>query len=88
MSGRFGAVVALLMASVLATPVDASSAVVLAALAIAVAAVVVLSSHGAVSVPTAFALQPGTADESPNFLAARVTDPQHHPLRPRAPGLV
>jgi hypothetical protein len=83
-----GGVVALLLPSMTATTVDASSAVVVAALALAVAAVVLLSAHGTASLPRAVALQPGTADELPSFLAGRVTDPLHHPLRPRAPGLV
>jgi len=83
-----GGAVALLMPSVLTTTLEAPSAMVLAALAAAVAAVVVLSTWGATSVPWALALQPRTADEVPSVIAGRVTDPLHHPLRPRAPGLV
>ena len=82
-----GGAVALLMPSVLATTVDAPAAVVLTALAVAVAAVVALSSHCATSVPRVLALQGGPVYEVPSVLAGRVTDPLHHPLRPRAPGL-
>lgn len=83
-----GSAAAQLMPSVSATTVDAPSmSVLLAAVAFAAAAVVVLRSHAATSVPKALALQPGTADEAPSFRAGRVTDPLHCPLRPRAPGL-
>ena len=82
-----GGALAQVMPSLLVTTVDAPSAVVLATLALALAAVVVLSSHRATFVPGALARQPGTADDTPPFLARRVTDPLHHPIRPRAPGL-
>ena len=84
-----GGAMAQLMPSVLAGTVDAQSvSVLLAAVAFAAAAVVVLRSHAASSVPRALAVHPGTtADEAPSFRAGRVTDPLHCPLRPRAPGL-
>ncbi len=82
-----GGAFALLMPSLLATTMDAP-AVVLAALALALAAVVGLSSHIATPVPRSTAPPPHAADEVTPFLAGRVTDPLHHPLRPRAPGLV
>jgi hypothetical protein len=81
-----GAVLAGLMLSVLAT--DAPSAAVLAALTLAVAVVAIFGGHG-----TGYALilcpVPARAhSDVPSFTAGRVTDPLHHPLRPRAPGLV
>lgn len=85
---KVGGAVALLVPSLFATTLDAPSAVVLAAVAAAVAAVVGLNSHVATPVASALAPQPRTADEAPAFLPGRVTDPLHHPLRPRAPGLV
>lgn len=82
-----GGTAALLMPSLFATTVDAPSAVVLAALVMALAAAVCVNSHVATLAATALAPVPRTADEVPSFLAGRVTDPIHHPLRPRAPGL-
>ena len=83
-----GGAFALLMPALLATTMDAPSVALMAAVAVALAAVVGLSSLIATSVPRAMAPPPHAADEAPSFLAARVTDPLHHPLRPRAPGLV
>jgi hypothetical protein len=84
-----GGPVAVLMPSLFATTVDASSAGVLAAIAVAaVAAVAGRHSLVATSPSRALAPQSRATDEAPSFLAARVTDPLHHPLRPRAPGLV
>ncbi len=83
-----GGAVALLIPALLATTMDTPSAAVLVAVALAVAAVVALNSQVATSVPGALAPQSRAADEAPPVLAGRVTDPSHHPLRPRAPGLV
>jgi hypothetical protein len=84
----FSGAVALLTPS-LGTTVDAPSTAVLVAVAVAVAAAVVLSSHLATSVlPGVLAQQLRTTDEAPTVRPGRVTDPRHHPLRPRAPGLV
>jgi hypothetical protein len=78
---------ALLMPSLSATT-DAPSAVVLAAVAVAaVAALVGRNAVVATSVPRAVGSPSRTTDDAPSFLAARVTDPLHHPRRPRAPGL-
>ena len=81
-----GSAVALLMPSLFGMTGDAPSAVLLTALALAVAAVVALNKHVATVVATALP-QPRTTNDAPSFLAGRVTDPVHHPLRPRAPGL-
>jgi hypothetical protein len=80
-----GAAVAVLVPSLSAA--ESPSAVVLVAVAAAVAAVVVPGRHVAASAPVA-ARQLSAADEARPFLAGRVTDPLHHPLRPRAPGVV
>jgi hypothetical protein len=82
-----GSAVALLMPSLLATTVDTSSAVVLAALLMAVATAVGLNNRVATLLARALAPPPRTADQVPALLAGRVADPVHHPLRPRAPGL-
>jgi hypothetical protein len=80
--------VALLMPS-LGTAVDAPSMAMLVAVTVAVAAAVVLSSHLATSVqPGVLAPQLRTASEPPTVRPGGVTDPLHHPLRPRAPGQV
>jgi hypothetical protein len=82
-----GATLAALMPS-LGQTVDASSAAVLLGLMVAMAAVVVFGRHAVMTLPGVLAPQSPTADEAPQVLAGRVTDPLHHPLRPRAPGLV
>jgi hypothetical protein len=82
-----GGTLVLLMPS-LAVTADVPSAAVLVALVVATAAMVVLGRHVAVTLPGVLALRPPTVDEPPQVLAGRVTDPLHHPLRPRAPGLV
>lgn len=75
-------------AFLLASTADASPAPVLAAVAVAtVVALIGLTCVVATAAPTALALRSSTPDEPIPFLAARVTDPLHHPLRPRAPGL-
>lgn len=83
-----GGAVAMLMPSLLATTMDAPSVALMAAVAVALAAMVGLNRLIGTSVPRSLAPPPRTADRAPSFLAARVTDPLHHPLRPRAPGLV
>lgn len=84
-----GGLVALLLPSMFAMTVDASSAGVLAAVAMAAVAVLVgRISLVATSPSRAPAPQCRATEEASSFLAARVTDPLHHPLRPRAPGLV
>jgi hypothetical protein len=75
-------------ALVLATTVETSSAPLLAAVAVA-ALTAMVGPHRlvATAVPRAVAPRSGAPDEPASFLASRVTDPLHHPLRPRAPGL-
>lgn len=83
-----GGFVALLMPSLLTALATSPSVVVLAAVAVAVAGVVVLGGHVARFVPRAVTSRSGTTDGVPSCLAGALTDPRHHPLRPRAPGLV
>ncbi|HET7193964.1 MAG TPA: hypothetical protein VFI99_03135 [Nocardioides sp.] len=82
-----GAALASLMPSLGAT-VDSSSAAVLLGLVVATAAMVVFGRSVAMTPPGVVALRSPTVDEAPQVLAGRVTDPLHHPIRPRAPGLV
>jgi hypothetical protein len=83
-----GGAITLLMPSLLASSVDGPSSAVLVAVALAVAAVAVLLSHVATPVPGTLAPHSRAADDAAPLLTGRVTDPLHHPLRPRAPGLV
>jgi hypothetical protein len=83
-----GGTLMLLTPSLFAATWDAPSAAVLMAVALALAAVAVLLSHVATPVPGALAPRSRAADDALPVLASRVTDPLHHPLRPRAPGLV
>ena len=79
---------ALLAPSLLATATatDASGTVTLAVLMLAVASLVRFGHRrGAVASRGAAAIAP-TGDGPPPPVAGPVTDPMHHPLRPRAPG--
>lgn len=82
-----GGAVALLMPSLFSATVDAPSAVVLTAVALAMAAVGLNGRRVSTLVSGELALPLHPADEAVSFLAGGVTDPVHHPLRPRAPGL-
>ncbi len=83
-----GALIAQLLPMVLATSADSSSAVALMALGLALTTVMVLSHPGAAAVPFTLTLRAVASSVVPPILAGRATDPLHHPLRPRAPGLV
>jgi hypothetical protein len=82
-----GCAIAVLVPSLLATAGDAPSAVVLAAVAMAVAATAVRNSLVASSAGTVLPPPPCGESDVPVLLGGLVTDPVHHPLRPRAPGL-
>ena len=80
--------VAFVLPPSLAATTGAPSGVVLATMAlVAVAALMSLYSLVASAQPQKLTLQPDATAVLPPFLAGRVTDPLHHPLRPRAPGL-
>ena len=82
-----GAVVALLMPWLMAPTTDGTSLVLLTA--IAVAALTGLAGPGAMRAVGACAPPRASAGtEGGVLLAGRVTDTPHHPLRPRAPGVV
>ena len=81
-----GGIVALLTPSLLATTADAP-AVVLAALMVALAAAAGLNNHVATFAARALASPPRASNDVPVYLAGRVTDSVHHPIRPRAPGM-
>ncbi len=83
-----GGALTLLTPSLLASTVDGPSAALLVALALAVAAVAVPLSHVATPAPGTLAPPSRAAEDAAAVLTGRVTDPLHHPLRPRAPGLV
>lgn len=80
--------IALLMPSLAAANAQATTAVMLTAVATLVAAIVGREHHVTMSVISPMAGHLASTDEGPPFLAARVTDAAHHPLRPRAPGVV
>lgn len=79
---------ALLVASMSAISVDSSSLVMLTAVAALVAAVVGSDRRVAILVVSQLAEPVLGTEKVPSFLAARVTDTAHHPVRPRAPGVV
>ena len=86
LAGMAGGVLAMALPTLSSTATDASSTG-MAVLALALAALLALGTH---SVSLAACLRPIATlagDGPPPLLPGRVTDPVHHPLRPRAPGL-
>ena len=83
-----GATVAQLLFVLLPVTGELSPVVLLTAVALALAAVLVLSHSAGFSVLGPVVLPAHTTDEAQAFLAGRVTDPLHFPVRPRAPGRV
>jgi hypothetical protein len=75
------------LAMVAFPPADGTATVSVAVVALVFAAVVRLGDHGVVLLAQQLVTRPPTADATPPVLAGRITDPAHHPLRPRAPGL-
>lgn len=80
-----GGTAALLVSSLMGTSVDASVAI-LAALVVTLAASLGVG-HVATAMVVGLTPPPRSADGSLVVLAGRVTDPVHHPIRPRAPGM-
>jgi hypothetical protein len=64
-----------------------TASVTAAALLVGVAALLRLCVSGASRASQSRSVVPPTDDMSPVLIPGRVTDPVHHPLRPRAPGL-
>lgn len=81
-----GAVLAILLPSLIATGSDAAGAATLAVLVLASAALVRFGSRCLALTGRGRTAPVPTGHEAPAVLAGRVTDPVHHPLRPRAPG--
>jgi hypothetical protein len=73
--------------SLLTFGTDVPAAVTLAALALVFAAVVIVRSRSTVLVVGGGGSPHLVGDEAAPVLPGRATDPVHHPLRPRAPGL-
>ena len=82
-----GAVLACLLPSLLATAVDAPAAVTLAVVVLVLAGIAQLGNRVGVLAARFVPATQLTGREAPLVLAGRVTDPVHHPLRPRAPGM-
>lgn len=82
-----GGAVALLMPSLVVAAIDAPSTLVLAAIATAVAAVLASRCRLVAFVIPLQVTRPRDADHVITVLGGQATDPVHHPLRPRAPGL-
>ena len=81
-----GAVLACLLPSLLTTAVDAPAAVTLAVVLLALTAIAQLGNRFGVVATRVVAATHATGREATLVLAGGVTDPVHHPLRPRAPG--
>ena len=82
-----GAVVAVVLPALLLTASDTAGSVTVGVVALAVASLVhVVLRHEAYGTRARTSIRP-RSDEAPLVLAARVTDPVHHPRCPRAPGL-
>jgi hypothetical protein len=77
-----------LAALLLTSAQDAPVAVAIAALTLALALLVRLRASQAALAAGALATVRPTGDQARPVLRGRVTDPVHHPLRPRAPGRV
>jgi hypothetical protein len=87
LAGVVGAAFAILVPSLLTTVADPSGAVTVAVLTLALAALVRLGTPRVFAAAGAEAAALRAGDDAPPTLSGRVTDPVHHPLRPRAPGL-
>ena len=68
------------------TTFDSSAAVSLAVLTLVLAALVRLADRGPF-LADPIVVRPPPAGETPPVVTGRITDPVHHPLRPRAPGM-
>ena len=83
-----GAAALALLAPLLFLPaLDSSAAVSLAVVTLVLAALLRLGDRGAGLAVRAVVTGTPNAGETPPVLTGRITDPVHHPLRPRAPGM-
>ena len=81
------ATLAVLASLLFLTAVDTPAAVSLAVVTLVLAALVRLGDHGVGLGARAVVTGSPTAGETPPVLTGRISDPTHHPLRPRAPGM-
>ncbi len=79
-----GLLVAVLAPALAGSPYDASAALAVALVSLAVA-VAALSSHHAATLSPAWMTAVARADRATPYLSQRVTDPVCSPRRPRAP---
>ena len=87
LAGVVGAALVCLLPTLLASAVDAPAALTLAVVVLVLAGVARLGSRVGVLAARVVPATHGTGRQAPLVLAGRVTDPAHHPLRPRAPGM-
>jgi len=80
------AALAVLAPLLFVTALDSSAAVSIAVVTLVLATLVRVGDHGPGLAARAAAIVSPTAGESPPVLTGWITDPVHHPLRPRAPG--
>jgi hypothetical protein len=87
LAGVVGVTLAVLVPPLLTAVADPSAGITVAVLAVAMAAWMRLGRPGVLAATGAEAVVRRSGDNAPPTLSCRVTDPVHHPLRPRAPGL-
>jgi hypothetical protein len=88
LAGTTCALLVMLAPSLLATPAAEATPLTLAFVTLALAALVRLDVRSvALAAAGARSATPPARDAAPLVLTGRVTDPVHHPLRPRAPGM-
>ncbi len=80
--------VAVVLPLLFLTAVDVTTPLTVAMVAVVLAALVRLTDDGAPFASRLLAVRPRTAGAPEPVPSGHVTDPEHHPLRPRAPGLV
>jgi hypothetical protein len=81
-----GVLLLLIAPVLLGAPADASAATALVALALATAVLVIGAHRGLSAYSQAVTVWP-TAEAVVPASSGLVTDPVHHPIRPRAPGV-
>ena len=86
-AAMLGALLALFMPSLLTTASGPAGSVTLAVVTLALAALVRFGVRCVALAADTGTAVPSTDDDTAPALSTRVTDPVHHPLRPRAPGL-
>ena len=80
-----GLALVIVMPSLVITASDTANSITLGVLLLAMAALVRLGTRSVPLAPRARSASAATSGQAPPVLGDRVTDPVHHPLRPRAP---